>query len=227
MDYLITNPLLEAQIKSIQTTLRLSMNGIVSDSMKQKGIHYKLNYGVSIPRLKEIAATYEPNHDLARRLWHLHSRETMILACFLQPVETYSKNTALHWVSKFNQIEIVEIACMSLFSKLSFADQLSIELVSSNNDWEKITGFILSARIAEGLDIAFSEKILTKSLKNSSSNNFHLYKAIALALSRISRKNECFEKKIMTNIETFSFSKHQSENYIYNEVKNEISFHEL
>ena len=36
------------------------MNGMVSQSMRQKGMEYKLNFGIEYPRIKEIAAGYEP-----------------------------------------------------------------------------------------------------------------------------------------------------------------------
>lgn len=38
---------------------RLFMNGVVSQSMREKGLDYKLNFGIELPRLKEIAARYE------------------------------------------------------------------------------------------------------------------------------------------------------------------------
>lgn len=32
---------------------------VVSQSMREKGLDYKLNFGIELPRLKEIAARYE------------------------------------------------------------------------------------------------------------------------------------------------------------------------
>ena len=50
---------LHEQLKDIKTQLRLSMNGAVSQSMREKGLVYKLNFGVELPRIKSIAAAYE------------------------------------------------------------------------------------------------------------------------------------------------------------------------
>ena len=47
---------LKEQLKEIKTQLRLSMNGAVSQSMREKGVVYKLNFGVELPRIKSIAA---------------------------------------------------------------------------------------------------------------------------------------------------------------------------
>ena len=42
---------IKEQLKDIKTQLRLSMNGAVSQSMREKGLVYKLNFGVEIPRI--------------------------------------------------------------------------------------------------------------------------------------------------------------------------------
>ena len=94
MKYTLVNPKLEAQITEIRRKIRLSMNGIVSGQMTEKGIHYKKNYGVSIPRIKEIASTYPPSHDLAQRLWNLQIRETMIMATLLEPAGSFQSQQA-------------------------------------------------------------------------------------------------------------------------------------
>lgn len=43
---------IKEQLKDIKTQLRLSMNGVVSHSMREKGLNYKLNFGVELPRIK-------------------------------------------------------------------------------------------------------------------------------------------------------------------------------
>ena len=55
-------------IKEIKTQLRLSMNGIVSTHQRRQGLDYKINFGVEIPRLKEIAARYTKDETLAEHL---------------------------------------------------------------------------------------------------------------------------------------------------------------
>lgn len=56
-------------IREIKSKFRLFMNGKISQSMREKGIDYKLNFGIEYPRIKEIAAGYECNHELAQALW--------------------------------------------------------------------------------------------------------------------------------------------------------------
>ena len=122
MKYLLATPVLDAQIAEIKRKIMLSMNGIVSEQMTKSGISYKKNYGVTIPRIKEIAVGYPSNHDLAQRLWTLQIRETMIMATLLEPLDKFTSQNAREWISQFNQIEIVEQANMNLFCKLPFAN---------------------------------------------------------------------------------------------------------
>ena len=46
---------LQDEIREIRKELRLAMNGVISTSMREKGIVYKLNFGVPYPEIKEIA----------------------------------------------------------------------------------------------------------------------------------------------------------------------------
>ena len=72
-------------IRDIKKQLRLFMNGVVSQSMREKGLDYKLNFGVEVPRIKEIAGKFEKNHELAQALWKENIRECKILAGICRP----------------------------------------------------------------------------------------------------------------------------------------------
>ena len=50
--------MLQNELKEIRTQLRLAMNGVISTSMREKGIVYKLNFGVPLPEIKQICLLY-------------------------------------------------------------------------------------------------------------------------------------------------------------------------
>ena len=112
---------LHEQLKDIKTQLRLSMNGAVSQSMREKGLVYKLNFGVELPRIKGIAAAYEKNHTLAQALWKEDIRECKILAGLLQPVETFLPEIADIWIDTMPTVEIAELTSLNLFQLLPYA----------------------------------------------------------------------------------------------------------
>ena len=224
MKYCLTNPILDAQITEIRRKIMLSMNGIVSEQMTRSGIVYKKNYGVSIPRIKEIAANYDPNHDLAQGLWLLQIRETMIMATLLEPIENFTQKIAHEWISQFDQIEIVEQVNMNLFCKLSFADKLCLELIQSDKLWNQVTGFILAARIVGKLEPDQINIIVQKAFEVSGTADFHLYKAVGLCLSRFCRKDKETATSVLKVIESISNTSSVGQLYISTEVKQEILF---
>ena len=57
------------KLMEIKRSFRLLMNGPVSQSMREKGMDYKLNWGVSLPHLQEVAREYGKDRDLAIALW--------------------------------------------------------------------------------------------------------------------------------------------------------------
>ena len=64
--------MLQDELKEIRTQLRMAMNGVISTSMREKGIDYKLNFGVPLPEIKQIAARHEPGSELAAEIGRAH-----------------------------------------------------------------------------------------------------------------------------------------------------------
>lgn len=120
--------MIEEQVKSIRVRLRLAMNGVISSSMREKGIRYRLNFGVPLPEIREIARAYSPDPELAAALWKEDIREFKILATLLQPAASFSCEEALAWVKEIPYPEIAEQASRNLFSKMEAADRFAAEL---------------------------------------------------------------------------------------------------
>lgn len=223
MKYFAPNPTVEKQIKDIRESIRLGMNGIISDSMRKAGINYKLNYGVSIPYLKQIASRYRHNEDLAQRLWALKIRETMILATLLHPIDNFTQNMADEWLNECPTTEMVELLCMNLISKLHFSPGKAIDWIS--NEKTLAAGFILAARIAKNFSTSQVALIIEKAITSSTTQSFPLYNAIALCLRYIARRNENEAQLIQQKIQIFKHSNTTSQQYIYQEVSNELLYY--
>ncbi len=224
MKFFIENKEIDDTVREIRKKIRLSMNGEVSASMTQRGLKYKRNFGVNIPRIKEISQNYSPNHDLASRLWALKIRETMILATLLQPLKKFSKKDAEEWMEAVDQTELAEQISMNLFSKLPFATELALDLINSDKMWNQIVGFMVIARVWKTISEEELLQILNRSVELSPKDELHLYKSISLALSRLCRKDEYFSKLILEKISGFDGSDLVSQKYIFSEIKNEVDF---
>ena len=224
MELFLVNEELEKTIKEIKRKLMLSMNGVTSDHMKKYGIEYKLNYGVSIIRLREMASSYAKNHDLAQRLWNMEVRECMILATLIQPVEKFDKPTASKWIDKVTNIELAEQLSMNLLAKTPFAPDLVLEYANSTELWKQVSGFLLGARIYQQFNTEDAIKIIDTAISKSETEELHLYKSIATFLGRISRNGEEIMNYISDKTSSFDKSENTGRKYIQKEVKEEISF---
>ena len=70
----------EQQYRDLLEQIKLYRSGEVADLMKERGIQYKMNWGVSLIDLRALAAAGAPSHLLALKLWNKQWRGTMILA---------------------------------------------------------------------------------------------------------------------------------------------------
>lgn len=134
-------------IKEIKKQFRLFMNGIVSQSMREKGLDYKLNFGIELPRLKEIAVKFEKNHDVAQALWKENIRECKILAGMLQPIDTFYPEIADIWVEDMHYPEIAELTCMNLFQHLPYASDKAFQWMADEGEYFQFCGYMLMARL--------------------------------------------------------------------------------
>ena len=200
------------------------MNGEVSDQMKTAGIAYKKNYGVTIPVIRDIAKSYAADADLANRLWMLGIRETMILATLLYPADKLTIENAQKYILELDKMELVEQMSMNLLHKLPYANSLCIWCINSPELWVRITGLMLSVRIYDQLNQQEVDNIIDKAFEFSQGNEYYLYKAIALSLSRISRKSNEIAQVILEKMNNEFDRNNTGQQYISNELEAEIEF---
>ena len=224
MNFYISNPELDNTINEIKRKFKLSMNGITADYMKNSGIIYKLNFGVSIPRIKEIAQGYKPNSDLADRLWVIGIRETMIMSTLIQPVEGFKIEKAMSRIDGTDKMELVEQLSMNLLAKLPYATTLCTQCINSPRLWTQITGFMLLLRIYQQFSKSELIQLIDKTFELTDTDEFHLYKAIGLSLSRCCRNDASVAAYILEKIKMKADKDSDALRYIANELKQETEF---
>lgn len=124
------------------------MNGVISTSMRQKGMNYKLIFGVPIPEIKHIAASHESDAELARAMWKEDVREMKILATLLFPAGSMTQEEALAWMREIPYPEIAEQCCNNLFPSVQQPDQLALKfLADKKSPFGRMCGFLLWAQL--------------------------------------------------------------------------------
>jgi len=138
MKFFIEDQQLKDETDQILAKIRLRMNGTTVGQMEDRGIKYRINYGVGFPHLKELSGSLRSNYGLAERLWFMEIRETMLLAAMLVPIEEMTEKRSQDWSKIIDNIDLVERSSMLLWGKLPFADQLIKEWQSTENRWMNI-----------------------------------------------------------------------------------------
>ncbi|MFV0546596.1 MAG: DNA alkylation repair protein [Bacteroides sp.] len=217
-------------LKEIKTQLRLSMNGVVSQSMRERGLKYKLNFGVELPRIKSIAAKYEKNHDLAQALWKENIRECKILAGMLQPIDTFYPEIADIWVESIDNIEIAELTCMSLFQHLPYAPAKSFHWIADEREFVQTCGFLTAARLlAQKGDMTerASGELIDQALCAACSEGYNVRHAALLVIKKYMQHSQEHAFQVCRLVEHLSESTKEAEAILYNVVKEESDAYAL
>lgn len=148
MDFIIDNQETEKKFQQILMLIKLRKSGEVADLMKQKGISYKINWGVSIIDLREIAKQFESDHLLALKLWNKQWRETMILATLIDDPKLVTEAQIDFWTKTFENTEIAEQASANLWVNTKFAFVKAMEWCRGKKHIIRFTGVHLIGRLA-------------------------------------------------------------------------------
>jgi len=133
--------------KEIRQSFRLLMNGVTSQSMREKGVDYRINWGASLLHLREMAAEYNQDKELAITLWKDNVRECKIIATLLMPHEQFDEELAMQWINQTHTQEIAEIATMNLYQHMPYAYNMAMSLIGNEEDIKQIHGYNILARV--------------------------------------------------------------------------------
>ncbi len=161
---------LQDKIKEIKLSFRVMMDGVVAGSMRDKGIDYRLNWGVTLPRLQAHAEelkrdlslsdsqqNYQQDgqehdnpftaYDLAIALWKENVRECKILATLLMPPEKMLPEVCDIWMEQISSQEIAEQAAFNLWQYLPYAPAKAYQWIADEREYYQLCGFHVLSRL--------------------------------------------------------------------------------
>lgn len=133
---------IQEQVKEIKQSFRLLMDGQTAQSMREKGVEYKLNWGAAIPMLQEKAREIGKDYDLAIELWKADVRECKILATMVMPAEQMLPEIVDIWMEQTISQEIAEQAAFNLYQYLPFAAEKAFQWMASEKSYINYVGSI-------------------------------------------------------------------------------------
>lgn len=203
------------------------MNGMVSQSMREKGMEYKLNFGIEYPRIKEIAAGYEPDHELAQALWKENIRECKILAGLLQPADTFYPEIADIWIEGMDYPELAEYTVMNLFQRLPYASEVVFRWMADEREIFQLCGFLLMARLlmkGERLNERAEAEFLDQACTAVEGDCGPVQKAASVALRKYAHQSRENKRTVSKQLGIWAKSEKPAVRALAEEIKADLEF---
>ena len=201
------------EVRDIKKSLRLAMNGVVSTLQRRQGLDYKINFGVEIPRIKEIAATHKKSKSLAQSLWQENIRECKLLAIFLYPTEEFDTATAEKWIAECGFTEIADHQSRTLLATLPEATKTSLKWATDKNEMAKYCGlstlsnlFTKKATLTSEEEKAYFEA-LKNTLHTPGTNSKPTQNAANISLIKFADSNEEQRARACAEIKSWGIEK--------------------
>lgn len=141
------NEQIDEQLKEIKRSFRLMMDGATAQSQRDKGVGYHVNWGASLPMLKDKAKEIGKNYSLAVALWKEAVRECKILATLVMPADEMPSEVVDIWMEQTTQQETAEMAAFNLYQHLPYAAEKAYRWIASDKELYQLCGFSVLARL--------------------------------------------------------------------------------
>lgn len=226
---------MEEQLREVRKRLRMAMNGIVSNSLRQKGMNYKLIFGVPLPEIKQIARSFEANADFARALWAADVREMKIMATMLFPPSAMGRKEACQWAAEIVYPELAEQCCNNLFPYVEEADRLAVDLLRDGaSPYGRMAGFLLFAQLfklhksvtASEKEVFLSESECVLQPEEGSSSPISEKMATVQALKFYGRQSAEQAREVLDMVRDLAGNESDAHSLLYDELAFEFDYYQ-
>lgn len=213
-------------LRDIRRRCRMAMNGMASASMRGLGLDYKLNFGLVIQQIKDLAGSYEENVELAEALWKEGTRELKILATLLYPLSEFTPCVADRWVTEIPNQEIREQLCANLLQEVDFAQNIAIQWCNNSDQSIRTSGYWLLARLllSKKAKNAIDINTLPCVWEDILSENLFLRNASTLTLKHIGRQSKSEADAILNKLAPLKNDANPISQEAYNSISFEFEF---
>jgi 3-methyladenine DNA glycosylase AlkD len=162
------------------------------EGMARFGIQSSNSFGVSVPKLRNLAREIGRDHVLAMRLWETGLHDARLLATMIDDPQQVTIDQMEKWVLDFDSWDVVDGSCGNLFHKTLFAPSKAREWCRREEEYVKRAGFVLMAELAvhdkQAKDKLFLD-FLPLIIGGASDKRNFVKKAVNWSLRQIGKRN--------------------------------------
>jgi 3-methyladenine DNA glycosylase AlkD len=214
-----------AKLDSVVAEIEGLANPAAVQGMARYGINPHNTYGVSMPKLREIARRTGKNHELALALWETGIHEARILACLVDTPALVTEAQAERWAAEFDSWDVCDQCCGNLFRKTAFAHDKALEWSARSEEFVKRAGFVLMAQLAvhdkKAADASFLRFLPAIESEATDDRNF-VKKAVNWALRQVGKRNASLNREAVALARRLAQTRPRSARWIGTDALREL-----
>lgn len=148
------------QMIALLGAMRKQMNGAVADAMRYYGADYGLNYGVSLPTVREIARREGTNHQLAQYLYKQQVRELRLAALHIADAKQITPDNIDPWAEGVVNSEVAEEMAFALLREVESLPEIFDRWTSRENEMLAYSALMAAAATAVGRNVKAVERAI-------------------------------------------------------------------
>ncbi|MCR5695667.1 MAG: DNA alkylation repair protein [Marinilabiliaceae bacterium] len=198
----------DSKLRELKFIFHSRMNGEASMQMKRLNAVYKINYGVSLPHLKEIAHEVIFSPEECDKLWTTNIREAMLVACIQLPDAEATVEKMLRWSADVATADMAELASFLLFYRTHELTAFCEALVKRNNPYDFTIAVHSAARaLQHSLPALDAANVICDAIVQRTEFSLSEVRGIAMLINRLNIDSQTapLAKKVvdyLTNINT-------------------------
>ena len=213
--------------KSLVKKIRAKQDGPTADLLEKMGISYSMIFGLSIMQLKQLALPYKSDDSFAEFLWGKDIRETKLIALMIFNPENLKDSEIDNIITGFSNAEMVEQAVMHFLTGIKNAFNKSAEYCQNENEFVKMTGYTLLARLSmKAYDINNNDigKFFQFIIDDAETNSIHVKKAISFALRKTGLINDKLREQAIQVCKELESRKNNAAKWIASDAMIELEY---
>lgn len=152
----------------LRKRIRSRMDGVMASSMREKGVNYPYNFGLSIPQIRELSQGLPTALSFAEYLLATRSRELNILGLILYPIKKLTAERAISLRQQLSTQELRDIYAHHFLSYLEADSPVWATVWEEGTAREEVIAALTRKLLLQlPLDSVFTHRVLEKVLVNA------------------------------------------------------------